>query len=139
MMTGHTGTYCYMAPEVSIEALDADGMCVSCESLCTCWCICPPSGNAAVAVDTGLGHLASALAVPCVSVYGSTDPKRTGTHGLNQAHLQSDKDCAPCLKRSCSLKGPFEIDPPCFESVNPARVWAQLQKMLSTSDHRRLA
>ena len=29
MMTGHTGTYCYMAPEVSIEALDADGMCVS--------------------------------------------------------------------------------------------------------------
>jgi len=51
MMTGHTGTYCYMAPEVSIEALDADGMCVSCESLCTCWCICPPSGNAAVAVD----------------------------------------------------------------------------------------
>jgi len=32
MMTGHTGTYCYMAPEVSIEALDADGMCAYDES-----------------------------------------------------------------------------------------------------------
>ena len=27
MMTGHTGTYGYMAPEVGIDALDPDGMC----------------------------------------------------------------------------------------------------------------
>jgi hypothetical protein len=26
MMTGHTGTYGYMAPEVGSEALDPDGM-----------------------------------------------------------------------------------------------------------------
>jgi len=45
---------------------------------------------AAVAVDTGLGHLAAALNIPAVSLYGPTDPALVGTCGMKQSHL-----CAP--------------------------------------------
>lgn len=43
--------------------------------------------RAAVAVDTGLGHLAAALATPCVSLYGPTRIERIGTRGRNQQHV----------------------------------------------------
>ncbi|MEM9254517.1 MAG: lipopolysaccharide heptosyltransferase I [Pseudomonadota bacterium] len=42
---------------------------------------------AAVAVDTGIGHLCAALGVPSVSLYGPTLPERIGTVGAHQAHL----------------------------------------------------
>lgn len=40
-----------------------------------------------VAVDTGLGHLAAALSVPTVSLYGPTDCRLVGTCGSRQQHL----------------------------------------------------
>lgn len=42
-----------------------------------------------VTVDTGLGHLAAALAVPSVALYGVTDPFLAGTWGENQKHLSA--------------------------------------------------
>jgi heptosyltransferase-1 len=45
--------------------------------------------SAAVAVDTGLGHLAAALGVPSLSLYGPTRIPLVGTYGRRQAHLQS--------------------------------------------------
>lgn len=45
--------------------------------------------SGAVAVDTGLGHLSAALAVPTVSLYGPTSPRLVGAYGRNQAHLQA--------------------------------------------------
>lgn len=36
--------------------------------------------RAVVGVDTGLTHLAAALHVPCVGVYGATDPRATGLY-----------------------------------------------------------
>lgn len=42
-----------------------------------------------VAVDTGLGHLAAALNIPTVSLYGPTDAKLIGTYGKSVKHLQT--------------------------------------------------
>jgi len=45
--------------------------------------------KAVVAVDTGIGHLAAALAIPTVSLYGPTDPNKIGTCGKGQTHLRN--------------------------------------------------
>lgn len=79
-----------------------------------------------VAVDTGLGHLAAALAVPTVSLYGPTDPLRTGTLGPRQLHLKADFPCVPCLGRTCTYAGNKEVSPACFSTLSPATVWQNL-------------
>lgn len=40
-----------------------------------------------VAVDTGFSHLAAALSVPAISLYGPTNPQLGGAYGKNQTHL----------------------------------------------------
>ena len=77
------------------------------------------SAKGAVAVDTGLGHLAAALEVPNVSLYGATDAAMTGAFGKSQVHLQAKLSCAPCLQKQCTYKGAREVEPQCFASLRP--------------------
>ncbi|MGB0722035.1 MAG: lipopolysaccharide heptosyltransferase I [Gammaproteobacteria bacterium] len=79
-----------------------------------------------VSVDTGLSHLAAALAVPQVCIYGPTDPARTGTVGRGQLHARVDYPCAPCFKRACPYAGIASQPSPCFATVSPEAVWRQL-------------
>lgn len=85
-----------------------------------------------VAVDTGLGHLAAALGIKTINLYGPTDPNRTGTIGLNQVHLAASHEtagypCSPCLKRKCMhIKPTVQDTPPCYQGVNPETVMKQL-------------
>ena len=93
-----------------------------------------------IAVDTGLGHLAAALAKPTVSLYGPTRPELSGTYGRNQIHLKSNLGCAPCVKKTCGYNGPgvtgeyegaaFPVTPPCFASHQPETVWRQFETLL---------
>lgn len=80
-----------------------------------------------VTVDTGLGHLAAALGVPTISLYGPSDPKQSGTFGASQIHLAATYPCAPCFRRVCLYKGANEaIEPPCFASIPPTKIWKTL-------------
>lgn len=88
------------------------------------------SSKGVVSVDTGLGHLAAALNVPTVSLYGPTSAVLSGALGQGQIHLQSRFHCSPCLSRECLLKNRGEIDPPCFEELTPERVWSALVRIL---------
>lgn len=99
------------------------------------------AAGGAVAVDTGLGHLAAALSVPAISLYGSSSHELTGTYGRKQVHLGSSLPCAPCLKKQCQYQGPpihdelagasFTVEPACYSSSPPEKVWAQLQQLMS--------
>lgn len=80
-----------------------------------------------IGVDSGLSHLAAALKVPSVTLYGATDPTLTGTYGQNQLHLQSDYHCSPCLKRECS----FSQKLACYDSLSPQYIWQTLLNLLS--------
>jgi heptosyltransferase-1 len=94
----------------------------------------------AVAVDTGLGHLAAALSVPTVSLYGASNPDLTGTYGRRQMHLKSSLACAPCLSKHCTYQGEklldefggtrFQVTPPCYHSNAPEQVWDKLQGLM---------
>lgn len=90
----------------------------------------------AVAVDTGLCHLAAAFDVPTVALYGPTDPGLTGSYGRSQIHLSSKLSCAPCLKRQCVNPDILSNDsvvasdifPPCFVESDFQRVLKHLQQ-----------
>jgi heptosyltransferase-2 len=53
--------------------------------------------------DSGPLHLATALAVPSVSIFGPTDPARTVIPGASRV-LQSPVSCQPCYRRDCPLR-----------------------------------
>lgn len=87
--------------------------------------------QAAVGVDTGLAHLAAALGVPSVTLYGPTRFDRTGTFGARQLHLAADFACAPCMSRVCRYRGAAEVLPACFGTLPPERVWREVERLLA--------
>jgi heptosyltransferase II len=52
--------------------------------------------------DSGPLHLAAALAVPSVSIFGPTDPGRTVIPGASRV-LRKPLACQPCYERECPL------------------------------------
>jgi heptosyltransferase-2 len=51
--------------------------------------------------DSGLMHVAAALNVPLVAIFGSTNPVATGPLGINSRVVQIPMECSPCLKPEC--------------------------------------
>lgn len=94
-----------------------------------------------VSLDSGPGHLASALGVPLVALYGPTDPALTGPRGGQLTILASDHlPCIPCLKRECRFSGTLRagsVEPPCFSQTTPARVWDALRKLAGLHEQAR--
>ncbi len=87
---------------------------------------------ATVGLDTGLSHIAAALGVPSITLYGATDPNLCGTIGAHQIHIKSDFECVGCHETDCSFsKTGFK--PACFEAMTAATVWRQLEQLLATS------
>lgn len=84
--------------------------------------------HAVVGVDTGLAHLAVALGRPTVTVYGATDPARTGTWGPGQSTLAAEFPCAPCLARRC-VQPAAALHPPCYAGVPAQAVWTALERL----------
>lgn len=85
--------------------------------------------DAVVSGDTSVLHVASALAVPLVGIYGSTRPGDNaplfGPHVL----LHDDTvPCAPCCLSRCPLRGNEHLR--CLRAVTPARVLDALEQLL---------
>jgi heptosyltransferase II len=51
--------------------------------------------------DSGAMHLAGALGVPTVGLFGSTDPARTGPLGARTRTIYHRIECSPCFARTC--------------------------------------
>lgn len=51
--------------------------------------------------DSGAMHLAAALGVPTLGLFGSTAPERTGPMGPHAHVLYERIECSPCLARTC--------------------------------------
>jgi heptosyltransferase-2 len=66
--------------------------------------------------DSGPMHIASALGLPTVAVFGATDHVTTGPTGPLARVVRENVECSPCLKRECP------IDHRCMTRVNAERV-----------------
>ena len=53
--------------------------------------------------DSGAMHVASALGVPTMTVFGSTEPQLTGPMGPRARVLRHHVPCSPCFLRECPL------------------------------------
>jgi len=61
--------------------------------------------------DSGAMHIASALGVPTVAVFGATNPLTTGPAGRLTRIVNHPVECSPCLLRECP------IDHRCMTSI----------------------
>jgi len=75
--------------------------------------------------DTGTMHLADLLRVPTVSIFGSTEPQRTGPLGQGHRIFRHHVECSPCFLRECPL------DFRCMDAVTSAEVVAGIEQMLA--------
>ncbi len=66
--------------------------------------------------DSGPMHIASALGVPTIAVFGATDDLATGPTGEHTRVIRVPVDCSPCLLRECP------IDHRCMTSVSAEMV-----------------
>lgn len=74
--------------------------------------------------DNGAMHIVSALGVPAVAIFGSTDPTTTGPAGVACRIVREPVECSPCLKRECP------IDHRCMTRVTSDRVVEEALRIL---------
>jgi len=80
-----------------------------------------------VSNDSGLMHVAAALKVPTVAIFGSTDSVATGPRGKNARIVKQDMECSPCLKPECP------VGYRCLLAVQPEDVWRTMEELRAQS------
>jgi len=56
-----------------------------------------------VANDSGPMHLAAAMGIPLVAIFGSTDERATGPLGTRVRIVKKEAECSPCGRRVCPI------------------------------------
>jgi heptosyltransferase-2 len=74
--------------------------------------------------DSGPMHVANALQVPVVSIFGSTDWRKTAPFGNPDGLVRQPVDCAPCMLLECP------IDHRCMTRVTVDQVYESAVKQL---------
>lgn len=76
--------------------------------------------------DTGPMHAAAALKKTIVSLFGPTEPRRTGPYGQLANSLRLNLPCSPCLKSSCTYEKPME----CLKALTPSLVLPRVHQLI---------
>ena len=75
-----------------------------------------------VSTDTGPMHMAAAVGIPVVALFGPTVPWRTGPFGTGHQIVRGGPECSPCFKRECKT-----ID--CMEQISVQQVVDAIHKL----------
>ena len=80
--------------------------------------------------DSGPMHLAAALCVPTLAIFGPTDENATGPMSPTAVLVKKKVECSPCLLRECP------IDHRCMTRISVDDVYVQAVEMLRTAPGR---
>ena len=80
--------------------------------------------KAVVSNDSGLMHIAAALQIPQVAIFGSSDPAHTPPLSDRAKIMWLNMSCSPCHKRVCPL-GHLR----CLKDILPEQVFATLNTL----------
>jgi heptosyltransferase-2 len=80
--------------------------------------------KAVVSNDSGLMHIAAALQIPQVAIFGSSDPAHTPPLSDRAKIMWLNMPCSPCHKRECPL-GHLR----CLKDILPEQVLATLNRL----------
>ena len=83
--------------------------------------------------DSGPMHVAAALGVPTVAVFGPTDERETGPLGPKSRVVRQHVECSPCLLKECP------IDHRCMERVTVDDVYGASVELLEGTGSRERA
>ena len=87
---------------------------------------------AAVSNDSGLMHVAAAVGIPVVGIYGSSTPDYTPPLSEQASVVYQHLECSPCFKRVCSLG---HTD--CLKGIVPDMVYSALSNWLDVAPESR--
>jgi lipopolysaccharide heptosyltransferase I len=80
-----------------------------------------------VTTDSGPMHLAAALGVPVVALFGPTNHRRTGPYGAHHRVICAPVDCRPCYRREC------DRDPRCMTAIRVETVCEAVEETITTA------
>jgi ADP-heptose:LPS heptosyltransferase len=73
-------------------------------------------------------HIAAALDIPTIALFGPTDPKKTGPYGWqsnnNLKVIRADIPCNPCRKKECA-------DLVCMDNIKVETVLDELKEYVN--------
>ncbi|MGH8500896.1 MAG: lipopolysaccharide heptosyltransferase II [Gammaproteobacteria bacterium] len=84
--------------------------------------------NGAVTNDSGLMHVAAAVGVPLVAIFGSSTPAYTPPMSDRASVMYTGIECSPCFDRTCRY-GHYR----CLREISVAAVLKELWQLLSTT------
>jgi ADP-heptose:LPS heptosyltransferase len=71
--------------------------------------------------DSGPMHMAAAVGLPVVGLFGATSPARSAAHGFADLVVEGDAPCRPCYARRCP------IDRACMRAIAAERVLEMIE------------
>jgi len=83
--------------------------------------------TAMITNDSGPMHIAAALGVPVVAIFGPTSAARTGPYGDGHQVLTSRIPCSPCFSRVCRHAPELE----CLHLITPTQVVDGIRPLLA--------
>lgn len=85
------------------------------------------TSTAMITNDSGPMHVAAALGIPVIAMFGPTSAARTGPYGTGHHVLSGQVSCSPCFSRVCR----HNLEMECLHLVTPAQVVKVAQLMLT--------
>lgn len=88
-----------------------------------------------IGIDTGMQHIAGALSVPTISIFGPTNPKNHGAFSMCSYFVEHDVDCKYCYGTENYIHCKYRR---CLTEITPQQVMDTVYQVLDYENNKRL-